>query len=286
MIRGTRPKQHHYVPRFYLERFADPRGRVWTFDKSTDKVFAANPMKVARETGFYEAPGLGAEMNQAAMENMLSELEAQVSRIITRWDQALGHPKPGIKIVDDGDRDIMGTYLATQAFRTSEQRILLEHGLDKSSEDTDLRSIHVVMLGSGYWRDAALAVSDFVWILALNDSGSPFYASDHPVVLRGNDHRCLHISQFPRPGSELLFPLSASSMFYAYERKHWEKLAPFDGCISPVRFTNELVESDNQSQVAHSRRFVFCDRNAFAFARAFCAEHPTVRDSNRRRFEG
>jgi hypothetical protein len=41
----TRPKQHHYVPRFYLERFADPEGHVWTFDKFTDKVFATSPSK-------------------------------------------------------------------------------------------------------------------------------------------------------------------------------------------------------------------------------------------------
>ena len=47
----TRPKQHHYVPRFYLERFADPEGHVCTFGKFTDKVFATSPSKLAREGG-------------------------------------------------------------------------------------------------------------------------------------------------------------------------------------------------------------------------------------------
>ena len=39
-MKGTSPKQHHFVPRFYLERFTNLDGHVWTFDKVTDKVFA------------------------------------------------------------------------------------------------------------------------------------------------------------------------------------------------------------------------------------------------------
>ena len=53
---GTSPKQHHFVPRFYLERFTNLDGRVWTLDKVTDKVFATSPSKLARASGFYEAP--------------------------------------------------------------------------------------------------------------------------------------------------------------------------------------------------------------------------------------
>ena len=67
---GTSPKQHHFVPRFYLERFTNLDGRVWTLDKVTDKVFATSPSKLARASGFYEAPALGTESNQTAMEDM------------------------------------------------------------------------------------------------------------------------------------------------------------------------------------------------------------------------
>jgi len=284
-MQRTRAKQHHYVPKFYIERFADLGGKVWVFDKSTGKVFAASPVKLARERGFYEAPALGVEVDQSAMESMLSDLEWEASRIIARWVHAIWERPPGAMIVEDGDRDIMATYVATQALRTSEQRNLLKQGLNQAVEDTDLQGFHVAMLSDEFMRDAATAISDFIWILARNDSGSPFYTSDHPVVLRGHNHRCLHLFQFPQPGSELLFPLSSTLMFYAYERTYWEKVARFNGSISPVRFTPELVQSDNQAQVGHSRRFLFCDRDAFDFARSFCAEHPIVRDPNRSRFE-
>lgn len=281
----ARPKQHHYVPRFYLERFADPEGHVWTFDKFTDKVFATSPSKLARESGFYQAPALGTEIDQTAMEGMLSELEGGVSPIIARWLEALEECSPGTVVIEEGDRGIMSQYLATQAFRTSEVRVLLKQGLGDKLEAADLQTFHVAMLADEAINEAAAVVSDFVWILARNESEVPFYTSDHPVVLRTHDHHCLHFFQFPQPGTEVMLPLSSTVMFYAYERRHWHKLAPFDRQVSPVRFTRELVESDNQAQIGHSRRFVFCDRDEFAFARSFCAAHPEVRDQRRDRFQ-
>ena len=96
MNNATRPKQHHYVPRFYLERFVHHDGHVWTFDKFTRKVFATSPSKLARENGFCEAPALGTEIDQTAMEGMLSKLEGEASPIIARWLDTLEsvHPAP------------------------------------------------------------------------------------------------------------------------------------------------------------------------------------------------
>ena len=51
-MKGTSPKQHHFVPRFYLERFTNVDGYVWTLDKVTDKVFPTSPSKLARASGF------------------------------------------------------------------------------------------------------------------------------------------------------------------------------------------------------------------------------------------
>ena len=282
---GTSPKQHHFVPRFYLERFTNLDGHVWTLDKVTDKVFATSPSKLARAGGFYEAPALGTESDQTAMEDMLSELESDASAIIARWVELAAHVAPGTAIIERADRDIITVYLATQAFRTAEVRVLLKQGLGDRLHATDVQTFHVAMLADDVIREAAAAVSDFVWILARNESGVTFYTSDHPVVLRTHDHHCLHFFQFPRPGTEVILPLSSTVMFYAYERTHWHKLASFDGQLSPVHFTRELVESDNQAQVGHSRRLVFCERDDFDFARSFCAAHPGLRDEERERFQ-
>src|SRR5438309_2035227 len=103
MSRVGDPKQHHYVPRFYLQRFTDAQGHVWAFDKSTDKVFCSAPTKLAREAAFYEAPGLGAAIDQAAMEGMLSDLERAASQVVARWMTMLPGPKPGALIVEEAD---------------------------------------------------------------------------------------------------------------------------------------------------------------------------------------
>ena len=171
-----------------------------TLDKVTDKVFATSPSKLARAGGFYEAPALGTESDQTAMEDMLSELESDASAIIARWVELAAHVAPGTAIIERADRDIITVYLATQAFRTAEVRVLLKQGLGDRLHATDVQTFHVAMLADDVIREAAAAVSDFVWILARNESGVTFYTSDHPVVLRTHDHHCLHFFSSPPRG--------------------------------------------------------------------------------------
>ena len=47
---------HHYVPQFYLNRFVDPDGLLWVYDKDTDRIFSSNPRNLAAERGFYTLP--------------------------------------------------------------------------------------------------------------------------------------------------------------------------------------------------------------------------------------
>jgi len=128
----TRPKQHHYVPRFYLERFADPEGHVWTFDKFTDKVFATSPSKLAREGGFYHAPALGTEIDQTAMEDMLSELEGEVSPIIARWLETLEECSPGTHAkAERAIRTVLADYLNAHPDSQPDARVRVARFSDK-----------------------------------------------------------------------------------------------------------------------------------------------------------
>ena len=49
----TSSELHHYVPQFYLRRFTDRGGQLWVWDKLKDRIFQANPKKVAAENNFY-----------------------------------------------------------------------------------------------------------------------------------------------------------------------------------------------------------------------------------------
>ncbi len=279
-------KQHHYVPRFYLDRFGDLVGHVWAFDKSTDLVFCGRPEKLGREGRFYEALFLQSTViDPAFLERELARLEAKAARITSSWIRLI---EAGGRIVtiSDIDRRTIATYIAVQALRTSEQRVALGQLADLRRSKRDLQSFHVGMLFEGsVVQEIAGAIGDCIWTFGRNDSGVPFYTSDHPVAARVHpEHRCIHPFQLPTEGVEVMLPLSATLMFYGYERSYFRSLEKFDGHVSPVRFTTVLVESDNRCQVGHSRRFVFCERNDFGLARRFCDEHPVVRDPERRRF--
>src|SRR3954469_8844968 len=80
--RTNGPKLHHYVPKFHLRRFADPKGRLWVWDKTADRVFPSAPGGIAAETQFYRLTQyevLGHD--PLTMETQLSALEGEVAKI-------------------------------------------------------------------------------------------------------------------------------------------------------------------------------------------------------------
>jgi hypothetical protein len=80
------PKLHHYVPQFYLRRFADVNGWLWTWDKSRDVTFAANPERVAARKNFYRIQELAdAGQDPHTMERQLAHLEGQTALITDQW---------------------------------------------------------------------------------------------------------------------------------------------------------------------------------------------------------
>jgi len=78
----TKAKLHHYVPQFYLRRFANEKGQFWVWDKTTDKSFSTAPKAIAAETDFYKLHGF-AKMGRdpLTMEKQFSDLEGNVSLI-------------------------------------------------------------------------------------------------------------------------------------------------------------------------------------------------------------
>ena len=82
----TEPKLHHYVPQFYLKRFADANSLLWVWDKLKDAIFKTSPKNVAAENNFYlmqELADAGHDPN--TMEKQLAGLEANVAMITDQW---------------------------------------------------------------------------------------------------------------------------------------------------------------------------------------------------------
>lgn len=109
-----RPKRHHFVPRFYLDRFsADGAVHVRRRDGHT---FTSGTINVAVETGFYDMHLPDGTVSDA-MENLLSEVEGDAASALASIDATLAPPALG-----SFDRAALSLHLALQLARTPEQR--------------------------------------------------------------------------------------------------------------------------------------------------------------------
>src|ERR1700735_3767127 len=85
----TVPQLQHYVPRFYLEAFAEGRdGPLYVYDKSNGRIFACSPPKIAAEKSFYDLVRIDEE-HADALETALSSLESEVANIFRCWHRQL-----------------------------------------------------------------------------------------------------------------------------------------------------------------------------------------------------
>jgi len=194
----TSPKLHHYVPQFYLRHFTTPGGRFWVWDKTTRKVFLANPGGVAAETHFYRVPEfIGTEVDPLFLEKDLARLEGDASQITQGWIGVFDGLQAGDKVaITQDERWAMAVFLSVQFLRTAEQRDILalfsqEHGQYKSGVSTDEKiNLHAYMLCSGGLVESiADRIDKSIWIFARNPTDIPFWTSDNPVCFKTGDNR-------------------------------------------------------------------------------------------------
>jgi hypothetical protein len=108
------PKRHHYVPRNYLERFADSSQLFVRRRDGTN--FTTSCVNVAVESGFYdiELPGGG---KSKEVEEVLADIEGSTAQVLRSIDDTERAPSLG-----SHDREVLSVYLALQMTRTPEQR--------------------------------------------------------------------------------------------------------------------------------------------------------------------
>ena len=111
-----RPK-HHYVPRFYLERFSNPKGQLCAFDRSIGKSITTSVKNVASETEYYTVLAPGGEKSEA-VEHYLSEIEGKSAAILASFDLHDGR-------LSVDDRMMMAILIALQLVRTPKTRAML-----------------------------------------------------------------------------------------------------------------------------------------------------------------
>ncbi len=73
-------------------------------------------------------------------------------------------------------------------------------------------------------------------------------------------------------GTYIVYPLAPDVVMYCYpDEGIWRdaKISRFDCRISPVTFTDQMVQGENSGQVFMASRFVFSNKAAFDLEREF-----------------
>ncbi len=302
----TRPKSHHYVPQFYLSRFANDEGSLHVLDKTTGKTFKAASNKIACVNLFYELPDLAKHgLDVSLMEQQFSSVEGAAAVVL---DSALRGIRRGQRVeafAAQPEREALALFLVLQLLRTVEARRVLVDFIrelvagDQSAppppaSEAEERDLHASLL----WHDTHVRrlverVRGMVWLVGLNESSTLFMTSDNPALEKfGNNSgwkvNSLVTSVFDEsmhdPSDYIVFPLSPRMILYCYDREHSVQFAQFDNMVTPVEFTSDMVNHENSGQVGMSSRFVYSPDGDFTFAEQFIREQPWVRDLDRARF--
>jgi hypothetical protein len=266
------------VPQFYLRRFTDTSGQLWLWDRDRDRVFRTRPTGVAAENNFYwheELAALGHD--PLAMEKQFSQLEGEVARITGQWLEWLRDMKPMEKVeIPDINRELVSLYTALQFLRTADARDILaafaeQKVYGKPVAEDEKRLLHLDML----WKDSiynglAERIGNATWLFGRNMTSTPFITSDNPVAFRTRDNAMwLKVGMYS-DGTYSVFPMAPDIVMYCHPKEPpWENLGRFDCCLSPVIFTEEMVESENSGQVFMASRFVISSREGFDREREF-----------------
>jgi Protein of unknown function (DUF4238) len=267
------PKLHHYVPRFYLKHFLDPKQQLWVYDKAVDRVFRTTPNRIAAETQFYRLPELmGGAFDALSIEKALSDLEFRASKVIARVVAEVSTLSGAKKVtVSDEERLILSEYLAAQHFRTLELRDLMLYLLEDAGlvEDSlsveDQKAIHFQILSdSGLLEEFEESIYRAIWIFAKNESEIPLVTSDHPVCMKSSNNRMWIKGVGPlRDGSYLVFPITPKLILYCKEPSFWSKVKRHDLCVSPIKLDHDMVHHENCGQAFMASRFLISCSNDF-----------------------
>ena len=291
----SKVKIQHYVPRFYLRNFSQQIGKEFylhCFDKSSFRQFRVNITSIGCEKYFYEI-----ENDPVKIEKILSRREAVFN---IAYEKIIS--KKHLSNLSLKEKEAIATFATVQEIRTREMREMyksigkkiknalsdrpLSKDLERQSKGVDteqtartlqLRLILETLLRKNDLVDILLRMK---WCLYENNTGMPFWTSDHPLS-RFNpiDLRPYGNLGLLCRGIEISFPLSPQLGLSFCDPDNYR----FNPEKSVCKEDNVLFY--NTIQLRSSTRHVFSIDNDFSIAKKWLNEHPDFRNIERKRID-
>ncbi len=277
-------KKAHFVPRFYLRKFADNKEHIFVYDKPTNKSFPTSVTNIASETHFYDLPtdALANKVNLQLIETLLSGLENDFKKII---DNALNTITSKRRITRNQKR-YMAIFMTIQYLRTSEQiKNIIEsfekfvkvtfaetHTLNNSDKslleelefNPELKSLQhaEILLDSEIIDYITNILKKHIWIVGINNTSQPLYTSDNPIVRKAQKKDPIHSTVgLDSEGIEIAFPLTPKYLLILRESRFFKKFKLLD-CKSKLLSKTDVLRY-NRLQVLQSLRQIYCPSNRF-----------------------
>ncbi|MGJ8644029.1 MAG: DUF4238 domain-containing protein [Luteolibacter sp.] len=301
-------KNQHYVPRVYLQRFANTKEQIWVYDKELRNSFQTNVKNVAAENRFYDSELLEvATGDKQFVERYLDHIEDKYAAVSESILGSLRSNK--FKILSVRHRHFLAAYMVIQWMRTKEARIehqqmtevfqkiyqkmFSDRGLtppphhelldERPTEEIARDLQNSGLLDAKRISMMANVLYGHIWVIFEAPGGASFFTSDHPFVkrphivdpLRGTDGIASN-------GIEIMFPLSPRYALTLYDRDYFSEVSSADGTLALMK-DPEDARYYNQFQVFQSSRFVFARDNDFSDVEAIIERKPIYGEAGRKR---
>lgn len=294
-------KKGHYVPQFYLKYFATDQNRVFVFDKVSQNPFMANVTGVACEKYFYDIDEsiLKKDADPQLVEKRLSQMEGEFA---TTLDLVVNSLERGTRFRSDW-KTPLAKFLTIQSCRTRQfrnalgemQRLFAQVCKDRGIDDRkylpfvpepETTDEDIVAFNHAYFLlhprtipTYVAVLTDHIWLIGNNDTRSPLYTSDNPLVSRGHYGG----TGLATVGIEIAFPLTPKYVLLLYERTAFQHRLGQD--CQTITLNPDHVKYYNCLQVQQSFRQVFCSEDDFDLARKQCVDNPHICDLKKQRLE-
>jgi len=241
------PKDHHYVPQFYLRRFCRD-GKLWVYDKKNKKYWSQYPKEVAKKTHYYSIE-TGEGTPDASVEEIFTLIDGKSAEVFKKIDDEVS--------INNIDKSTLATFIAYQIVRVPAHRdmhssfierlglalskvmfstnervrqVMLNTGTKEEDIDEKLVNRLVEMTNKdGYVLEAnknfgikhmldmggsiCEHIHSLTWMIFRANKKAAFITSDNPFTIiepEGFDLTVLRSPGIHTPGAKKVFPMSTS----------------------------------------------------------------------------
>lgn len=226
-------KKQHYLPQFYLKNFVGDKGKIWTYDRSKEKIYACNPRDIACENYLYETrwENANSELGEFVLPNHIekqfAEQEGKYSKLLKRIVEICTNAENEKALIcNREEKEILASFVSNMVLRNpwSMEKADLECVTDGVMDLKEIKAMDTILQYLGYGGTESLVKfsSKRIWLDNDFEGGMQQVLQEELrgtnfCILKANNKQFI-TSSFPVSfGNGTYFPLSPQFALLYYD---------------------------------------------------------------------